>query len=240
MGDCSLEGAFRLGRRVGQWEDDGAWVPVGHLLQNLRGKDAPESGETHQDGRPHMIDDLLERLELLAFVVGPCKVDLVVGKFVPTVSSNESFGVHKVEARTGLILGHAFAHEELHDLLGHSNTGTPRAQEDGALILARDSGTLNCIDHPSEDDSAGALDVIIEAGVCMSVTLQCGEWILEILKLNDDPDSDNPLAEHALEHEGKKKKKKKDPRSTYPGQRSVKAIISSSMNSRSSSGEILS
>lgn len=81
-----------------------------------------------------MIDDLLERLELLALVVLAGKVDLMIGQLVASVRSDQAFGVNEVEAFTSLLLGKALSDEEVDDLLGHSNTGRSRSQEDCSMF----------------------------------------------------------------------------------------------------------
>jgi hypothetical protein len=186
VGDGSLEVTFGFGRGVGQGEDERGGVPVGHLAQDLRGEDAAHSGETHQDGGLDIVDDLLEGLELVAGVVAAGEIDLVVGEVVTAVSGDETLGVNEVEAVAGFVLGHAFAHEELDNLAGDADTGAAGSEEHGTVVLAGQTGTLDSVDDTAKDDSASTLDVIIEAGVQVTVALQCGEGILEILELDDD------------------------------------------------------
>jgi hypothetical protein len=88
----------------------------------------------------------------------------VVGELVTTVSGHETLGVDEVEAVAGFILGHAFAHEELDNLAGDTDTGAAGTEKDGAVVLARKTGALDGVDDTAEDDSASTLDVIIEAG----------------------------------------------------------------------------
>ena len=133
-----------------------------------------------------MVNDLIESLELSTLVVTAGEVDLVVGELVTAVSGHETLGVDEVEAVAGLVLSHAFAHEELDDLAGDTDTGAAGAEEDGTVVLARKTGALDSVDDTTEDDSASTLDVIVEAGESVAVTLQCGEGVLEILELDDD------------------------------------------------------
>jgi hypothetical protein len=60
--DSVLEGALRLGARVGQGEDDGPLVHGSHLLENLGSESAANGAETHEDSGLDVVDDLLEVL----------------------------------------------------------------------------------------------------------------------------------------------------------------------------------
>jgi hypothetical protein len=54
------------------------------------------------------------------------------------------------------------------------------------VILAGQTGALDSVDDTAKDDSASTLDVIIEAGVVVPISLKSREGILEILELDDD------------------------------------------------------
>jgi len=162
--DCCLEVALGLVGGVGEGEDEGGGVPVCHLAEDLGGEDAAHGGETHQDGGLDVVDDFFEGLELGALVVTAGEVDLVVCELVAAVGGNETLGVDEVETVAGLVLGHAFAHEELDNLAGDTDTGTASTEEDGAVVLAGQTGALDGVDDTAEDDSASTLDVVIEAG----------------------------------------------------------------------------
>jgi hypothetical protein len=144
-----------------------------------------------------MVDDLLQSLPLLAFVVLASKVDLVVGELVTTVSSDQTLGVDKVETVASFLLGHALTHEELDDLLGNTDTGRTGSEEHGAVVLAGQTGALDSVDHTAENHGAGTLDVVIEAGVRIPIPLECGEGILEVLEL-DDNTRISSVSKHAL------------------------------------------
>lgn len=186
VGDGGLEVTLGLGGGVGEGEDERGGVPVSHLAQDLRGEDAAHGGETHQDGGLDVVDDLIKSLVLLAVVVTAGEVDLVVGELVAAVSGDETLGVDEVEAVTGFILGHAFAHEELDDLAGNADTGAAGAEEHRTVVLAGQTGALDSVDDTAKDDSASTLDVIVEASVQVAVPLKSGEGVLEILELDDD------------------------------------------------------
>lgn len=186
VGDGAVEVALGLGRGVGEREDNGSGVPVGHFAENLGGENTAEGGETHQDGRLDEFDDLLEGLALLAVVVLAGKVDLVVGELVTAVSGDETLGVNQVEAVASLIFGHALANEEVDNLLGDTDTGAASTEEDRTVFLARQTGALDGVDDTTQDDRAGTLDVVIEAGVGVPVTFKCREGILEVLELDND------------------------------------------------------
>lgn len=184
--DGGLVVTLGLGGRVGEGEDDGSSVPVGHLAEDLRGEDTTKSRQTHQDGRLNVVNDLLEGLPLLASIVLTSEVNLVIGELVTTVSSDKTLSVDEVEAATGLILGHTLTHEELDNLLSNTDTGGTGTEEDSAVVLAGKTGTLNGIDDTTENDGTSSLDIIVEAGVGVAVTLESGEGVLEILELDDD------------------------------------------------------
>lgn len=186
VGDGGLEVTLGLGGGVGEGEDERGGVPVSHLAQDLWGEDAAHGGETHQDGGLDVVDDLVEGLVLLAVVVTAGEVDLVVGELVAAVSGDETLGVDEVEAVAGFVLGHAFAHEELDNLTGNADTGAAGAEEHGTVVLAGQTGALDSVDDTAKDDSASTLDVIVEAGVHVTVPLKSREGILEILELDDD------------------------------------------------------
>lgn len=193
--DSGLIVTLRLGGRVGEGEDDGGSVPVSHLGEDLGGEDTTQSRQTHQDSGLDVINNLLQSLPLLASIVLTSEVDLVVSELVTTVSSDKTLSVNKVEAASGLILGHTLTHEELDDLLGNTHTGRAGTEEDSAVVLAWQTRSLNSIDNTTEDNGAGTLDIVIEASVGVAVTLQSGERILEVLELDDDSKLSFALAE---------------------------------------------
>lgn len=184
--DGSLKITLRLGRRVGQWEDDGGRVPVCHLADDLGSEDTTDGRQTHEDGRLHMVNHILEGLELLALVVCPGKVDLVVSQLVATIHSDQTLGVHQAEARAGLILGQALTHEEIDNLSGNTNSGTSRTEEYSTMVLARKARALHGVDDTTKDDSSGTLDIIVEAREDITITLQSRERILEVFKLDNN------------------------------------------------------
>lgn len=181
-----LEVTLGLGGGVGEGEDDGSSVPVSHLAEKLGGEDTAHGGETHQDGGLDVVNDLLEGLELSAIVVLTGEVDLVVSELVTAVSSDQTLGVDKVEASAGLILSHALTDEEVDNLLGDTDTGGASTEEDGALVLARQTGALNSVNDTTKNDGTSTLDVVVEAGVSIPVALECGEGVLEILELDNN------------------------------------------------------
>lgn len=152
-----------------------------------------------------MVNDLLQSLELLALVVLASKVHLVVGELVTTVSSDQTLGVDQVEAVASILLGHALTHEELDDLLGDTDTGRTGSEEHGAVVLAGQAGALDGVHHAAENHRASTLDVVIEAGVRVPVTLECGEWILEVLELDDNTKRISSVSRRALSEYRKSK-----------------------------------
>lgn len=133
-----------------------------------------------------MVDDLFKGLELLAVVVLASEVDLVVGQLVTSVGGDQTLGVDEVEAAASLILGQALTREELHNLLGNTDTGRASAEEDRTVVPAGQTGTLHGVNDATENDRTRSLNIIVEAGVGIPVALECGEGILEVLELDDD------------------------------------------------------
>lgn len=117
-----LERKLALGRRVGEGEDDGGGVEVGHAADNVLAKGAVGGRETDEGSGLDVLDDLGEGLELLALSVVADKVLLVAGELagdnVVTGVGDEALGVNEPEAVAGLLLGEAKHAEEGHHLLG--------------------------------------------------------------------------------------------------------------------------
>jgi hypothetical protein len=184
--DGVLEGALGLAAGVGQGEDDGHLVQLGHTLDDVGSEGTADGAETHEDGGLDVLDDVLESLVLLALVVVTREVELVLGELVATVVGDETLGVDEPEALSGLVLGEALVHEELDELLGDTDTGRASTEEDGTLVSGGNLGLLDTVDETTEDDSTGTLDVVVEHGVGVLVTLERREGVLEVLVLDDD------------------------------------------------------
>lgn len=88
--DGFLKCAFRLGRRVGEGENDGMLIKRGHLLDELGRKSTTDGGKTHQDRWLHKFNKTAETLNLLPIVVIASKVDLVLGEFITTIQCHET------------------------------------------------------------------------------------------------------------------------------------------------------
>lgn len=184
--DSLLECALRLAGGVGQGEDDGVIVQLGHLLENLLVESTANGGQTHQDGGLDVVDQAGERLVLTAVVVVASKVDLVLGELVTTVVGDETIRVDEPELAASLFLCQTLLLEELDNLLGDTNTGTASAEEDGLVILDGDTRRLDGVDEATNNDGASSLDVVVEHAVGVLVALESGEGVLEVLELNDD------------------------------------------------------
>lgn len=184
--DGVLEGALRLAAGVGKGEDDGHLVQLSHTLDDLGGEGTADGGETHENGGLDVLNDVLESLVLLALVVVTREVELVLGKLVATVVGDETLRVDQPEALSGLVLSETLVHEELDELLGDTNTGRASTEEDGALVSSGNLGLLDTVDEATEDDSTGTLDVVVEHGVGVLVTLERREGVLEVLVLDDN------------------------------------------------------
>lgn len=95
-------------------------------------------------------------------------------------------GIDEPEPPSGFVLGEAFGHEVFHHLLGDAYACAAGTEEDGALLSSRNLGALDCVDEATEDDRAGALDIVIEAGVGFLVSLESAKGVLKVLELNHD------------------------------------------------------
>lgn len=184
--DGVLEGALGLAAGVGQGEDDGHLVQLGHAFEDGRGEGTADGAETHEDGGLDVLDDVLKGLVLLALVVVTREVEFVLGELVATVVGDETLGVDQPEALSGLVLTEALLHKELNELLGNTDTGRAGTEEDGTLVGGGNLGLLDSVDETTKDDGASALDVVVEHGVGVLVTLERGEGVLEVLVLDDN------------------------------------------------------
>lgn len=80
-----LECAFGLAGGVGQREDDGTLIEGAHLGKDRLGEDATNGTETKEGSGTDVVDNLFERLVLLALVVVAGEVDFVLLQLVTTV-----------------------------------------------------------------------------------------------------------------------------------------------------------
>jgi hypothetical protein len=133
-----------------------------------------------------MVNDLLQGLQLLAVVIVAREVDLVLSKFVTTVIRDETFGINEPEAASCLIFGQAFLDEELDNLLRDTDTGTTGTEEDGTVVSRVDTSSLDGVNDTSQNNGTSSLDIIVEAGIFILITVQSWERILPVLKLNDN------------------------------------------------------
>lgn len=108
--DGLLEGALRLGKRVGEREQDGPASKAAGVDGRLErthhalGEDAESSSQANKGGWLDILNDLLERAELVAAVVSTSEVLLVLSQPVATVLGDKALGVDKPE----LLLGGLF------------------------------------------------------------------------------------------------------------------------------------
>ncbi len=161
-------------------------IPLTHFGQDVRVEDAAHGRKTHEDSRFDVFDHFRQSLDLLAVVVVAREVHLVIGQLVASVVGDETFGVDEPETATGFVLGQALAGEEFDNLFGDADAGAAGAEEDGSLVFGGHAGALDGVDDAGEDDGAGALDVVVEAGVLVSVSFQSREGVLEVFELDHD------------------------------------------------------
>lgn len=181
-----LEGALRLDGGVREREDDRALVESSHLADNRLGEDTTNGAETKKSGGLDVINNLLEGLELLTLVVVAREKELVLLELIATVVSDETLGVNKPDAAASLILGGTVLNEELNDLAGNTNGSRAGTHEDEALVLEGDAASTESTHDTTKNNGTGTLNVIVEHGVGVAITLERREGVLEILKLNDE------------------------------------------------------
>ena len=66
----------------------------------------------------------------------------------------------------------ALAHHKLHQQVGNPGTSRARPMDDNAMIIQRDPRRLNGTQHCRDDDSRGALDVVIKRAVVVAVFVE--------------------------------------------------------------------
>lgn len=183
--DGVFEGTLGLAAGVGEREDDGAVVQLSHASQDLWGEGTADGRETHENGWLDVLDDFIKSLELLTVVVVTGEVELVIGELA-TVVSNKALRIDEPESLFGFLLGKTLFHEEFSELLGDTDTSRASTEEDSTLVLGSDARLLDGIDKTAEDDGSSTLNVIVEHGVGVLVTLEGREGVLPVFVLNDD------------------------------------------------------
>lgn len=73
------------------------------------------------------------------------------------------------------------------DSLSDSDTAGPSTEEDDLLVLEGNFGDVESTNRSREDDGSGALDVVVETGVDISMSRENGEGEggVEIFELDD-------------------------------------------------------
>lgn len=110
----------------------------------------------------------------------------MIGQLVATVVGDETLGIYEPKAAPSFVLGETLTLKICHNLLSYANTSTPRTVEDCSLIFDRHPGLLYGTDDTSEYHRTCALYVIVKARILLLIPFESREWILEILKLDDD------------------------------------------------------
>lgn len=54
------------------------------------------------------------------------------------------------------------------------------------MFLCWNSGSLDSVNDTSKNNGTSSLDVVVEASVSRAISLKSWEWVLEVLKLDDD------------------------------------------------------
>tara|TARA_R110002060_G_scaffold74594_1_gene83949 strand:+ start:1582 stop:2154 length:573 start_codon:yes stop_codon:yes gene_type:complete len=176
-------------------------IQFSHGPENLLVEDSTHSGESHEDGGLYEVDDFWEGLELLTLVVIAGEIDFVLSESISSVVCDQTLGllakvtkmewntclcIDKPEATSCLVFSQALFHEVLNDLLSDTHTGTSSTHKDSSLVLGWNTALLQGVDDTGEDNSTGSLNVIVEHGVLVLISLKCRERIFKVLKLHDD------------------------------------------------------
>jgi hypothetical protein len=102
------------------------------------------------------------------------------------MDAGTNLGVDQPKLSFSLVFSQSLLHKVFHDLLGDTDTGTARSQEDGSMVTRSNSRGLYSIDEATDDDSSSSLYVIVEHCIRMSIFLEGLEWVLPIFELNND------------------------------------------------------
>lgn len=211
--DRRLEVALGQVRGIRQGEDNRTLVELRHALQDLLGKGVRDRAETDDGSRLDVLDCLDQCLALLALVVVSSKVNLVLRELVSTavilsvsfssslifphrernsLMCHETLGVTQPDAVLCLFVGKALTRKEALELHGNTDTGAACTEEEDLLVVkgpARGLAADTCrICEATEDDGAGALDVVVENTVVLLVAVQEEESALgaKVLELDDE------------------------------------------------------
>lgn len=118
----------------------------------------------------------------------------------PASHTQKAILVHHEEARLCLLFGEAFFLHGVGDALCNSEAGTAGAQAHDGLIAQRGgrlAQALQAAQEASHGDGASALNVIVEAQVCVTVLAEEGAGVRvgEVLELDE---SVGPAVLHSL------------------------------------------
>ena len=94
--------------------------------------------------------------------------------------------VYKPKFASCLFFCQTFLNEIFNDLPSNTNTGTTCTEENSTVVLDRSTASFHGVDESTNNDSTSALNIIIEARVDILVPFESWEWVLKILKLDDD------------------------------------------------------
>jgi hypothetical protein len=153
--DGLLEGALGLGERVAEREKDGPAAETASVDRSLEGaddrlgEDAKGRRQADQGRWLDVLNNLLERAELVAVVVCPSKILLVLGELVAAVLGHEALSVDEPELVPGCLLRKAALGVELHQLLGDTHTCGTGSHEHETLLLNRHPGKIDGANVPA-------------------------------------------------------------------------------------------
>lgn len=68
----------------------------------------------------------------------------------------------------------------------HADARATGTEEDSTLLAGRNLGAFDCVNKAAENNGAGALNIVVEAGVGFAVTGKSGEGVLEVFELDDN------------------------------------------------------
>lgn len=171
VGNGLLEVTLRLAGGVGEGEDDGLVIQLGHLLEDVPVECTANCRQTHEDSGPDKVNKAGEGLVLTAIVVVSRKVDLVIGEFIAAVQRDKAIRVNEPEFAASFLFSQALLHEELNDLLRNTNTSAAGTKEDSTVVLGRHTRRLDRINETTYNDGSSSLDVVVEHAICVLVSL---------------------------------------------------------------------
>lgn len=87
------------------------------------------------------------------------------------VQGTTHLGIYEPEHLSSIRFGNTALDKELANLLGNTNRCGTSTKENQLLVLEGDARVLEGIDSTSKYDGTSSLNVVIEASVCIAISL---------------------------------------------------------------------